>query len=270
MRINSERKSRLSPINVFLISFAFILVSTVVYYFLINMLVVDPGERGTFGDQFGGLTALFSGLAFAGLIVTLYMQQKDLSAQREELKRSNLEFALQRFDSSFFGMIKMLNDHVSSITYENQSGRPAISILSLEIKRNCQSVRLSVIGSMEEVLGDNKSEFRKSLSEIFVEHDDKLGPYLRILHNVYRLIDAETNLDEKQKSDYARIARAQISLAELDLIFINGVTAQAERFKPLIEKFTILKHTSPSTIKNYGFIRKIYRDSAFYAPKIAQ
>lgn len=268
MKNDLEVKSRLSPIGVFFISCFCVVIATVIYTFGIKNYVIDPEARGVFGDQFGGLTALFSGLAFAGLIVTLYMQQKDLSAQREELKRSNLEFALQRFDSSFFGMIKMLNDHVSSITYGNASGRLAISKLSMVIKRECQDVRLSVIGAMDEVLKDDEGRFKKELSNIFVEHDNNLGPYFRILHNVYRLIDAETNLDKKQKSDYARIARAQISLAELDLIFINGVTNQAEKFKPLIEKFAILKHTSPTTIEQRIFIRKMYKDSAFSAPKV--
>ncbi|HCS20122.1 MAG TPA: hypothetical protein DIW47_06090 [Bacteroidetes bacterium] len=37
------------------------------------------------GDLFGGVNSLFSGLAFAGLIVTLLMQKEELSLQRDEL-----------------------------------------------------------------------------------------------------------------------------------------------------------------------------------------
>ena len=33
----------------------------------INMFIDDPTDQGTFGDMFGAVNALFSGLAFAGL-----------------------------------------------------------------------------------------------------------------------------------------------------------------------------------------------------------
>jgi hypothetical protein len=48
----------------------------------------DMGTRGQFGDLFGGVNALFTGLAFAALIYTLILQRKELDMQREELRRS--------------------------------------------------------------------------------------------------------------------------------------------------------------------------------------
>ncbi len=65
-------------------------------------------ERGTFGDMFGAVNSLFSGLALAGIILTILLQRKELALQRqelrdtrEELKRSalaqeNSEVALRR------------------------------------------------------------------------------------------------------------------------------------------------------------------------------
>ena len=43
-------------------------------------------ERGTFGDMFGAANALFSGLAFAGVIYAIYLQKEELSLQRKELE----------------------------------------------------------------------------------------------------------------------------------------------------------------------------------------
>jgi len=48
-------------------------------------------ERGTFGDMFGAINALFSGLAFAGVIYAIYLQTKELSLQREELTQTHEE-----------------------------------------------------------------------------------------------------------------------------------------------------------------------------------
>ena len=46
----------------------------------------NPTRPGEFGDMFGAVNALFSGLAFAGVIVAILMQQAELSLQRQELR----------------------------------------------------------------------------------------------------------------------------------------------------------------------------------------
>jgi hypothetical protein len=58
-------------------------------------------KSGVFGDSFGLLTSLFSGLAFAGLIITIVMQKDELAMQREELKlqRSALESQVKELQS---------------------------------------------------------------------------------------------------------------------------------------------------------------------------
>lgn len=40
---------------------------------------INPDYRGIVGDMFGAVNALFSGLAFAGLIYTITVQRKELS-----------------------------------------------------------------------------------------------------------------------------------------------------------------------------------------------
>ena len=47
-----------------------------------------------FGDSFGAINTLFSGMAFAGIIYTILLQRKELQLQREELKQTRIE--LQR------------------------------------------------------------------------------------------------------------------------------------------------------------------------------
>ncbi|MBY0321854.1 MAG: hypothetical protein K2X72_24230 [Reyranella sp.] len=53
----------------------------------------DWQTRGQFGDIFGVVNALFSGLAFAGLVYAILLQREDLQLQREELRltRDELE-----------------------------------------------------------------------------------------------------------------------------------------------------------------------------------
>lgn len=69
----------------------FIIISVIVTIVIIGLWVLtycllkDLTDRGTFGDMFGSVNALFSGLALAGIILTILLQHKELKLQREEL-----------------------------------------------------------------------------------------------------------------------------------------------------------------------------------------
>lgn len=49
-------------------------------------------DRGTFGDKFGFINSLFSGLALTGIIISIYFQQIELKLQRDELSETRKEF----------------------------------------------------------------------------------------------------------------------------------------------------------------------------------
>jgi hypothetical protein len=81
-------------------------------------------DRGTFGDMFGSINALFSGLALAGIILTILLQRKELKLQREELRETRTEFEtqnetlkLQRFENTFFSILNLHHQIVSAIDY---------------------------------------------------------------------------------------------------------------------------------------------------------
>lgn len=74
-------------------------------------------KSGVFGDSFGVLTSLFSGLAFAGLIITIVMQKDELALQREELKlqRAALESQVAELKSmSAFAAIDQVRSMLES------------------------------------------------------------------------------------------------------------------------------------------------------------
>lgn len=86
-----DRDSRFS-----LRTFAKIGYAVVLFVVLIGILIsltVDPERQGTFGDMFGFANAIISGLAFAGVIYAILMQQEELSLQREELRMTREELA---------------------------------------------------------------------------------------------------------------------------------------------------------------------------------
>jgi hypothetical protein len=65
-------------------------------FFVIQALFPTMAERGQFGDLFGAVNALFSGLAFAGVIITISLQRDELALQRQELKEQREEMVRSR------------------------------------------------------------------------------------------------------------------------------------------------------------------------------
>jgi hypothetical protein len=93
-------------------------------------------DRGTFGDVFGAVNALFSGLAFAGLIFTILLQRKDLklqfselSRQADETKRTADQFEKQQqltsyqlIQSTVNNLIDVKNTHLDKLKFEISDG----------------------------------------------------------------------------------------------------------------------------------------------------
>lgn len=79
---------------------------------------VPSQERGMFGDMFGAVNALFSGLALAGIIYTILLQREELSLQREELRLTREEMkrtanAQESADRSFKKQVELM--HLSNV-----------------------------------------------------------------------------------------------------------------------------------------------------------
>lgn len=125
-------------------SVLFILMSIFGYfaYLQSNFPLFSRGDYATLGDSFGILSSLFSGLAFAGLIVTIVMQNKTLKAQMEELELARKEYKrqgdelagqkevmnaqfqsiqLQQFETTFFKLIDRHNSIIKNSTMKHKS-----------------------------------------------------------------------------------------------------------------------------------------------------
>jgi len=93
-------------------------------------------QPGQFGDMFGAVNALFSGLAFAAFIYTVNLQRTELKLQRDELKLTRAELQGQKeqlaaqnelmasnaFESNFFQVLRVFSDLVKSIDVQPPDG----------------------------------------------------------------------------------------------------------------------------------------------------
>lgn len=79
-----ETKKNYKLIISILVATVFVLVTFIgVWYWQ-----YDKESRGTFGDLFGSVNALYSGLAFIGVVYAMLLQKEELKLQREELKET--------------------------------------------------------------------------------------------------------------------------------------------------------------------------------------
>ena len=112
--------------------FSGVLALYLIAWYLIDLFIQNPQDQGVFGDKFDAINALFSGLAFAGLIITLILQKKELGLQRdeleqtrEELKNQRLEFETQnktlkqqQFESALYNMLQLQQQIVNDLAYD--------------------------------------------------------------------------------------------------------------------------------------------------------
>ncbi len=97
------------------IKYLLIGVLIVIIIWLISGLIIynifDSNEIGPIGDMFGAINSLFSGLALFGIIVSIFIQQKELNLQNEE-------FRINRLTNILFKQVEYLNLIIDNLTFD--------------------------------------------------------------------------------------------------------------------------------------------------------
>lgn len=199
-----------------------------------------PGNAGAAGDMFGSISSLFSGLAFAGLIMTLVLQKRELSLQRSELSYTRKEFERQRFENRYFSTLRLLNDHVANMRLPAEiegggdlKGGAVLEYFASELPDE--------LGDDFEIYAQSHIQIEQYLQLYNLMFESSLGPYFRLMYNCIRQIENSDASDE-EKEAYSKILRAQMSSPEVKLLLFNGATHWGKDFRPWIEKYRLLKH----------------------------
>lgn len=70
-----------------------VILTVTAYSVLILWKLPEWDERGSFGDMFGGVNALFTGIALIGVVYAIHLQRQDLVLQRKELELTRHELS---------------------------------------------------------------------------------------------------------------------------------------------------------------------------------
>ncbi len=125
----------LKPVLPFLLgSIVFVLVIGVIYWIVVDSFLQSClPNMGLFGDSFGALNAIFTGLAFAGVIYTMILQKDEIQKQEESNRQERLDASNDRFTNSFFNILSIQSRQLENLGYYKRYSKfyGQFSILSL-------------------------------------------------------------------------------------------------------------------------------------------
>lgn len=228
-------------------------------------------------NKFDPLNALFSGLAFWGVIYAILLQKSELALQRRELELTRTEvrgqkdqleaqnttLKKQNFENTFFSLVDLYISIVDSLEIHTPQlgtphrdvttkGRDCFLNLFHDLKREYGAEQKKVANADDLALCisayDRFAAYRQSL----------IGHYFSTLFTILQFVDS-SEIEEKQI--YINILKAQLSTYELSLLFYNCLSNYGlKHFKLYIEKCGLLENLSVLLASGH---KELYRESAF-------
>lgn len=180
--------------------------------------------------MFGAINALFSGLAFGGIVYTILLQREELSAQRQELEltrqelkltrvefeKQNLVLKRQAFENTFFNLLNSQRELTERL--ETQSLETTgliikgVYIFGTINSRIYQQADAYTTGTQEE-------RIRKAFGDTTEHYLEFSGSYLVSLNSLLQFIE-RSDFVESEMQFYFEIVGTKMLFAELK--FLKG------------------------------------------------
>ena len=185
---------------------------------------------GVFGDYFGALNALFAGLAFAGLIVTIHQQSADLKATKEEMRQSReeMEQQTQQFKKDYqsnlvfkrLELIKKLEEDIefkeARGTEEGElRGSKALTEIALLLIRMVEAVFPENENNSQGVNVDQAINDTLIFSNALIYLDAWMRSFASLLEDIY----TDTEGDTKRKERFYNIVFNSTHMLNLAILY---------------------------------------------------
>ena len=266
-----------------LIAASFVLAFWVASFAWIYLCVGNWEVRGQLGDMFGAVNSLFSGLAFAGLIVTLILQRKDLNLQRESIQQTNEQLGIQarefeiqnkmakqeQFRNTFFELLRMLQTIVSEmkVNVEESDGKIRL-VQGKKIFEELFTERDFMYYNESQARIFSIAQKARNKNDYEYISDPKifsfLFHYFRFVYRIIKYVDETDVLNSiEERYQYVAFLRSTLSNYEVAAIFYNCLSRNGrEKFKPLVEKYALFDNIDDKILGSEEDL-KLFAESAY-------
>ncbi|WP_121667467.1 hypothetical protein [Mesonia aquimarina] len=212
--------------NFTLIAILLIIIS-IGYPFGVNYFFSDWTKSGTFGDTYGALNALFSGLALAGVIVTILIQKQELQnqrveleLQRNEMKETRKEFLMNRTTSLVYNQLNRFEKYIENFNFdtnmEKLKGDEAITFLD----KNLYEVYQGIDKSDEQFKKEKKTAIIKLL-KLYNPNESNITEFAQNIYNTVEVLQRlifKSNLEIEELNDLKNLFFVNIGFVKMGVI----------------------------------------------------
>lgn len=252
-------------------------------------------KYGTFGDSYGSLNTLFTGFAFSGLIISIFIQllelrqtRKELSGQKTALLGQQEEFQKQtqilenqqkiidnqfkesqkqNFANQFHALLEQRNNLLNNLTLHEEDKLFSGHIIVSKFAEKFREVRNKLV---EE---NNTPKYFEEMWDdfnfkTFGYHDYQLQKYLEIYEIIFYTIDNSPSLSDSDNLYYKNVTKALLGMDERALLIwtglfsrkINKMCCNNSLFDQIYHKKLIPIITKHYTIESVGNFTKWHEE----------
>lgn len=265
---------------------AFVLISAIVIAFVRTWTGDWPypsevrtlEQKGQFGDSFAVFSATFSALGFLGVVLTLALQQLQISQQTRELKRqaerdeaNRRRDEIAQYEQLLFRLLDYYKQSVDSVRIVRKGveakGRDALSLVLQQMQLELRRRKLHFIPERElaPIRSSEGSEVQRLLLDYVTVETCRVIQYTvvyqrRVIATLHALLEhLESRCpDELELPTYRALVASQITHIEVQYIFAVALVheSEAELRKLLQQSGLLAKDAAPYNFKFHQFLYK--------------
>lgn len=229
---------------------------------------------GAFGDSFGALNTLFSGLAFTAVFFSLMMQSRALKETKRDFNEQQKEIKMQNFANQFHAMMEERRfriEHLKIYTDSDQSKPKEQFRVFKEYNSFFKEIAIKFLGKTEDnhFISSRNIEGFISITNHFFSRNWKdyeknplrsyaVGNYFNLIFSICHFINS-SNISNENKLKYKQILIEYLTPYEVAVLLIFGL-CNLER-KKIIEDNQLLSSVYSSDFKDLAI--HYYEKEAF-------